>query len=170
MLDAKLLIGTYRPTSDLGNRPECCVPTQIRMPQLPFSDTYPTPVILLGELPSKAFHLHNSRSWKHCYPSAKNRLQEFAGSPPGCLPLSVAPGPHASLLPWPSCPLHFCCTYLVCQCLFLVPGNEHELRKQQDRIQSAKMNQGLTQRLEKHTNVKNSWKQCPVSWTEPKRL
>ena len=84
--------------------------------------------------------------------------------------LSVAPGPHASLLPWPSCPLHFCCTYLVCQCLFLVPGNEHELRKQQERIQSAKMNQGLTQRLEKHTNLKNSWKQCPVSWTEPKGL
>lgn len=59
--------------------------------------------------------------------------------------LSAAPGPQASLLPWPSCPLHFCCTDLVCQRLVLVPGNEHELRKQQDRIQSAKMNQGLIQ-------------------------
>ena len=87
MLDAKLLIATYWPTSDLGNQSERCVPTQIRMPQLPFSDTYPVPVILLGELPSKAFHLDDSPSWKCCYLRAKNRLPEFAGCSPGCLPL-----------------------------------------------------------------------------------
>ena len=106
MLDAELLIATYCPTSDLGNWPECCVPTQIRMSQLPFSDTYPVPVILLGELPSKAFHLHDSPSWKRCYPGAKNRLPEFAGRSPGCLRLPFcgtrSSGQAASLALLPS--------------------------------------------------------------------